>query len=189
MIYYKSGLVAEDFVNHIIERGESYPITEGGIGNGEQPFVDKEKRSCDIHWIPPTAENAEIVNFSNHFACEINRYKFGFEYRCTADFQYTVYNADVGGHYGWHIDTFGKSMDKAYDRKFTVIVQLSDPSEYEGGEFQLHPSIIKNMPPQDELKVKGTIIAFPSYLVHRATKVTNGTRKALVFWAEGPPFC
>ena len=35
---------------------------------------------------------------------------------------------------------------------------------------------------------KGTIIVFPSYLVHRVKPVVKGTRYSLVVWFCGEPF-
>jgi PKHD-type hydroxylase len=35
---------------------------------------------------------------------------------------------------------------------------------------------------------RGTVIAFPSYVLHRVTPITSGVRKALVVWAMGPKF-
>ena len=37
-------------------------------------------------------------------------------------------------------------------------------------------------------KERGTVIAFPSYQLHRVTPVTAGIRKSLVAWVLGPDF-
>ena len=74
--------------------------------------------------------------------------------------------------------------DATSTRKLSVSVQLSDPSEYEGGDLEL-------MVNRNYIKVpkeKGTIIFFPSYLTHRVTKVTSGKRNSLVAWFHGPSF-
>ena len=42
--------------------------------------------------------------------------------------------------------------------------------------------------PTETKRKKGTIIFFPSYTLHEVTKVTKGTRRALVGWATGPAF-
>jgi PKHD-type hydroxylase len=68
-------------------------------------------------------------------------------------------------------------------RKLSLVCQLSDPSEYEGGELQINTGEI--FTPE---KQKGTVILFPSYLLHRVTPVTKGTRRSLVLWIEGPAF-
>ena len=39
-----------------------------------------------------------------------------------------------------------------------------------------------------EIKNKGTIIVFPSVLLHTVTPVTKGTRHSLVQWFSGPDF-
>lgn len=70
------------------------------------------------------------------------------------------------------------------NRKLSLVCQLSDPSEYEGGEFQINPGGSILVPE----RTKGTVIIFPSYLVHRVAPVTKGTRRSLVLWVEGPAF-
>jgi len=69
-------------------------------------------------------------------------------------------------------------------RKISITVQLSDPDEYEGGDFEflIGKEIIK-LP-----RKKGCAIVFPSYFLHRVTPVTKGTRKSLVLWGSGQPF-
>ena len=50
-------------------------------------------------------------------------------------FQYTIYK-ETGDHYNWHVDS-----DQVTDtllRKISVSVQLSDPSEYEGSDLEIH---------------------------------------------------
>jgi PKHD-type hydroxylase len=70
-------------------------------------------------------------------------------------------------------------------RKISVVIQLSDPTEYEGGELQVmngeEPYRVCN-------KEKGSLIMFPSFLLHRVTPVTKGCRRSLVLWISGPPF-
>ena len=97
--------------------------------------------------------------------------------------QLSEYKADPSGkngHYDWHMDV----GETASTRKISMSIQLTGESDYDGGdlEFMIHRSIIKA--PRE----KGTVIFFPSYLTHRVTKVTRGTRRSLVFWFHGPPF-
>ena len=63
-------------------------------------------------------------------------------------------------------------------------MQLSSPDEYEGGEmqFMINQNIITAP------KEKGTAIIFPSFALHRVTKVTSGSRKSIVGWIAGPPY-
>ena len=65
-------------------------------------------------------------------------------------------------------------------------MQLTDPSQYDGGDFQFHQ--LGDRPDDQELRAQGTIVIFPSYLVHRITAVTRGCRHSLVAWYDGPEF-
>ena len=71
--------------------------------------------------------------------------------------------------------------DVPYDRKISFPVQLSDPSDYEGVDFGIH-----NQKLPDWHKEKGTVLVFPSYMLHKVNPVTKGIRRSLVAWFEGP---
>lgn len=96
--------------------------------------------------------------------------------------QYTVY--EEGEYYNWHVDSVGP--ENGYTRKLSFSLQLSDASEYEGGELQLMDTFGNNtyFPPTE----KGTIIIFDSRVKHRVRKVKKGIRKSLVGWVMGPKF-
>lgn len=116
----------------------------------------------------------------------INEETFKFDlYGMLDDFVLGVYNADNGeygnGHFTWHVDAAGGTS--AF-RKLSVIVALSDPTEYEGGEFQVFSGGIANYSKLDQ----GSVIVFPSYMQHRVTPVTEGSRKVLINFAVGPRF-
>ena len=69
-------------------------------------------------------------------------------------------------------------------RKLSLVVQLSDPEDYEGGDLEIYtghePLVVK--------KKKGMTAFFPSYQLHGVTPVTKGTRYSLVVWVHGPAF-
>ncbi len=96
-------------------------------------------------------------------------------------FQYTVYEGAEGGYYGWHVDVGEKNYEP---RKISLSLQLSDPSDYEGGDLILQAG---NGDYRAET-ARGALIAFPSFVLHRVTPVTSGTRKSLVIWVAGPDF-
>ena len=60
-------------------------------------------------------------------------------------------------------------------RKLSLVLELTDPSEYEGGQLQLN-----NGHPMDTEQLRGRLFAFPSFMLHRVTPVTRGTRRSLV---------
>jgi PKHD-type hydroxylase len=83
------------------------------------------------------------------------------------------------GQFDWHNDYSHGLADAP--RKLTIIIQLSDEDDYEGGALEVFGTEVQVLP-----RRRGTIIAFPSFLFHRVTPVTSGIRRALVAWIGGP---
>ena len=74
----------------------------------------------------------------------------------------------------------GITVNNEKTRKLSMSIILND--DYEGGEFEFygHKKSIK--------PTKGTVIVFPSYMVHRVKPVTKGIRYSVVAWFCGEPF-
>ena len=87
-----------------------------------------------------------------------------------------------GDFFDWHLD-FGNGFSSK--RKLSLSIQLSDSDEYEGGDLQflLGGSKTENAP-----REKGSVIVFPSFILHRVTKITSGKRKSIVGWISGRPY-
>lgn len=141
-----------------------------------------EYRRSNVGWFNPNdAEHGWLIkklsdNIAYFNALHWNFDLTGFVEPC----QYTVYTAEQLGHYNWHIDMTNKWNRSP--RKLSVVVQLSDPDEYEGGEF-----CIKTHETETVLsKKKGNLIIFPSYVLHKVNPVTKGVRRSLVCWIAGP---
>ena len=137
-----------------------------------------DKRSSKQVWI---TENHWISGFIMHYANIANRH---FQYDIDGihqhALQYTVYNP--GDHYTWHVDDMIHQAPSV--RKLSFSLQLSDPSEYEGGELQFYHANGSHL----ANKTKGSITFFDSRVMHRVRKVRSGTRRALVGWIGGPPW-
>lgn len=100
--------------------------------------------------------------------------------------QFTEYKQEYGGHFGIHRDTdhfYHATNTTKLKRKVTLVIQLSDPFTYEGGELVLYPKKGQTITGQ---RNRGCGIMFPSRMPHEAKKVTVGTRYSLVAWFEGP---
>ena len=96
------------------------------------------------------------------------------------------YSSPHGGM-GWHIDLSTGGGSTA-NRKLNILLQLSDPDEYEGGELQLFvPHQNKELPIVTLPKEKGNMVVFPPWVPHRVCPVTKGTRRSLVTYLHGPP--
>lgn len=106
--------------------------------------------------------------------------KWGYVIDSHESVQYAEYGPEQ--HYHWHTDTFTLS-GSAEDRKVTAVCLMNDPSEFDGGEFQVQLYDDYTAP-----LTKGTIIAFPSILQHRVTPVISGKRISATVWLSGPRF-
>lgn len=112
---------------------------------------------------------------------------FGFDLNYFHEIQFTEYDSAYGGHYGWHEDLLWVPRnDSAIQRKLSIVIQLSDPTEYTGGDLQF--DMAEEKPDANHLKFQGSAIVFPSFIKHRVTPVETGRRYSLVTWYEGPPF-
>lgn len=141
---------------------------------------DDELRKSSVIFIENKIENGWIYQKMAAIAMQVNNERFWFDILgFHQNLQLTNYS--VGDHFNWHQD-FGRG--EISDRKISLTVQLSDPDEYEGGdlEFMINHKVVQ-VP-----REKGTIIIFPSYILHRVTPITRGTRKSIVGWVAGPPF-
>jgi PKHD-type hydroxylase len=196
-------ILPNDIIN-IIERdlGQQYDKTVGnsrvGIGEGGIDSIRHSQNS----WIP---SHHWVNGFIMHYVNIANRTNFLYDLTGIdgETVQYTVYNE--GCYYGWHTDqdyeSYYKPITKTnrdggevlvhdYLNKNTEVVRklsfsllLSDPDEYEGGNFQMMNGGKKSyfVP-----RKKGIISVFDSRTPHRVLKVTKGTRKSIVGWCVGP---
>jgi PKHD-type hydroxylase len=180
--FWKTGLT-NDQIDEIISVGNNYPIATTAMGFGGED-KSTQHRSSEIRWIPENT-NPTISDLIWSFARTANRNAFGFDISYLIDLQYTTYYADNNGQYDWHHDVFWPNIT-AFDRKLSVVIQLSDSQDYEGGDFELD-SWCPPLPAED-IRTKGAIIVFPSFLRHRVTPVTKGIRRSLVSWIEGAKF-
>lgn len=175
--------ITEDKIDSIIKECEPYPIISATIGDDAYMKNDQYRRS-DIRWVDPF-QSEWVKDLLWRYSEEANRNAFGFDISYLREIQFTTYNSDNQGKYDWHNDIFWANP-RAYDRKVSIIIQLSDSKDYEGGDFQFDSGVPS--PDPEMVRNKGAIIVFPSFLLHRVTPVTKGTRKSLVAWVEGPKF-
>lgn len=178
-----SGVLNDQFIEHIINTGMKFPAVDASIGFDGS--TNKEGyRSSTNRWIPVNADKA-ISETLWWYGKEANKNAFGFYIDDLVDIQFTEYHAVNNGKYDWHHDTFWGNPT-TYDRKISIVIQLSDPKDYEGGDFQLDSQY--EQPNPESIKKKGSVIVFPSFIPHRVTPVTKGTRRSLVTWIQGPKF-
>ena len=210
--YFKSALspkICDDIVAYGKAHQTEMAVT-GGLGRGENKDAYKadgtmkkgavknlqKKRKSEIVWMNDKWIYKEIHPFI-HEANKKSGWNFDWDF--SESCQFTKYG--VGQHYGWHCDSWDKPYEKEGPekgkiRKLSMTCQLTDGSEYKGGELEFD---FRNYDPhmRDESKhriqckeilPKGSIIVFPSFVWHRVKPVTSGTRYSLVVWHLGRPF-
>jgi PKHD-type hydroxylase len=172
-----------DEINAIITHAENIRLVAATLGEGEEK-APANIRVSKTAWISQTSEISWLYDRLGYIARQINGqfYKFNL-HGFYEDFQFTVYEGDEESHYTWHTDA-GPSGNGAPPRKLSMVMQLTDPSEYEGGNLE----VLTGPTPTVVDKEFGLIAAFPSYVLHRVTPVTKGLRRTLVVWVTGPAF-
>ena len=206
--YFKSALrpkFCDEVIKYALSKREKFALT-GGVGRqrdlNDKPLSRKEeegvkqKRNSSIVWLDEGWIYKEIQPYV-HEANE--RAGWNFNWERTENVQFTKYK--LNQYYDWHCDSWDKPYDKegpdnGLIRKLSMTCQLTDGSEYKGGELEFD---FRNYDPhmRDESKhriqckeilPKGSIIVFPSFVWHRVKPVTSGTRYSLVVWHLGRPF-
>lgn len=173
--YFEKAFTKEQ-CEEIVKLGESLlPHTAATFG-GENTDI----RDSKVSWIQPNADSENVFRRVTDIVNSLNDRFFKFKLEGFGEgFQFTKYVAPAG-KYDLHIDKTYNSVI----RKLSVVIQLSDPADYEGGDlllkFSNEPTVVK--------KEQGYLVAFPSYVLHGVQPVTSGTRYTLVGWITGPAF-
>jgi len=201
--YFKSALTPK-FCDDVISYANSQKESIARTGGFDKEKLTKEdvkniqrKRKSDLVWL----NDVWIYKELHPFVHEANKKAgWNFQWNRSESCQFTKYK--LNQYYDWHCDSWDKPYDKPNTedhgkiRKLSMTCQLTDGSEYTGGELEFD---FRNYDPhmRDESKhkiqckeilPKGSIIIFPSFVWHRVKPVTSGTRYSLVVWHLGNPF-
>lgn len=165
-----------DELDAIVEMGSRSALRPGVTGHGHRTDV----RKSDIGWLYPSEVTGWVFARLAGAVQAANDQFFGFDLSgMEQGLQFTRYTAP-GEHYDWHIDRgIGQGI-----RKLSFVVQLSDPTDYDGGELE----IWTGGEPHVADRTRGVITFFPSWTMHRVRPVTRGVRYSLVCWVSGPSF-
>ena len=212
--YFQSALTAK-MCDDILAYGKSHQAEMAVTGDVENVIKTKnkldkkdikniqKKRKSDIVWLNDQWIYKEIYPYIH----EANKNAgWNFDWDWSESCQFTKYG--VGQYYGWHCDSWEEPyqrkqnddgswpMDHGKIRKLSVTISLTEPNEYVGGnlEFDFRNQVDweKNKKAKikecTEIRPRGSIIVFPSFVWHRVAPVTSGTRYSLVIWNLGHPF-
>jgi PKHD-type hydroxylase len=172
-----NGAISPDECKQIIAYGNTHELDQGEtVGN----LYASDLRKAELTWLSPHGELEWLARRLTDVIQEVNRQYFGFDlYGMVEGFQFTKYEAPSGNH-SLHMD----SSPGITVRKLSLSLQLSAPSDYEGGELE----VVTGKTPEVASKEQGSITIFPSYVLHEVKPVTSGTRYSLVAWVTGPAF-
>lgn len=181
-VTWENGFTEEE-LDRIIKAGEAQTLQKAVIGGRDSNSDYSELRESSVAWLPYSQENSWLFDRMAWIARQLNGQFYKFDlYGFCEDMQFTVYRGELEGHYTWHVDA--GTNNGMPPRKFSLVLQLSNPEDFEGGDLQVFTS----SEPATITKKRGLIAAFPSYVLHRVTPVTSGVRKTLVIWTCGPAF-
>ena len=197
--YFKSAIppkICDDIIEYGKSQQEQIALTgeHDPEKDSEQNIKDiSKKRKSNIVWMDDPWIYKEIQPYVN--TANINA-GWNFQWDRSESCQFTKYK--LNQFYDWHCDSWVKPYDKPESpdhgkiRKLSVTVSLSDDTDYEGGDFEFdfrntdsgsnQPRLCK------EIRPKGSVVVFPSFVWHRVKPVTSGTRYSLVIWNLGKPW-
>ena len=204
--YFKSALTpkfCDEVIAYANQQKEVIALTGGYEKkkklNKEEIKNLQRKRKSDLVWLNDTWIYKELHPYVQQANIQAG---WNFDWNFSESCQFTKYKHNQ--YYDWHCDSWEKPYNKKNKndpnhgkiRKLSMTCQLSDGSEYQGGELEFD---FRNYDPpmRDEAKhkvqckeilPKGSIIVFPSFVWHRVKPVTSGTRYSLVVWHLGYPF-
>jgi len=169
------GAYSKAEVDRIEALGRELVFQQAKVATGA---VNPERRISRVAWLPNDARwgwlyqrmHAYVQQFNLHYGFDV----WGFQ----ESMQFLEYAE--GGHFDWHVDA---GVPGAAPRKLSFTLQLSDPASYDGGDLEVWGADRAVVP-----RARGTLICFPSFVLHRVTPVTTGMRRAIVAWVTGEPF-
>lgn len=182
--YYTNGFTPEE-CDKILELGLQLPAKDALLGVSGN-FQDNSTRRSKIRFIEKQSHTQFDFVFKQlwNLALEANDNFFDFHISKLNYIQLAEYDSSYHGEYKPHIDVFWMNKDPKYHRKLTCVVQLTDPSEYEGGDFEVYKT--EQALPKEIIRQKGAVIFIPSFIEHAALPVTRGRRYSLAAWFDGP---
>ena len=173
-------------IDKIYQQTTSIENNNSMVFNNNTSIKNPHYRSGSTKWIPQSPEWFWLYKKLQDSVIYANKILWNFNLSSiTEEIQYGEYSSVGKDHYNWHVD-IGKGHPSL--RKLSVIIQLSNPDEYEGGDVEFFTGGDYNDSKLKMNKEKGSALVFPSYILHRVTPVTKGIRKSLVLWVGGTQF-
>jgi len=192
--------ICNDLINYALSKQTNIAtiasVSEDEIKKDKNKLLNLQKtRNSNIVWLRDQWIYNEILPFVRSANVSAN---WNFDWDYSEDCQFTIYKENQ--FYDWHPDAsptpYNNNKIPQLNnkiRKLSVTVSLSPAEEYEGGELEFYyptdnPELKPFTKKCEEIKEQGSVVVFPSYIVHRVKPVTKGTRYSLVVWNVGNPY-
>jgi len=180
---YKNNVFNAEELKNIIEYCNTLEKVEGTINTTKNDFGTNESfRNSKISWVSRNEESAWFFDKLAQNIDMLNETYYRFDLYGYPNLQFTEYDAKNLGKYDYHMDMFMGNyiQSEPLTRKLSATLLLND--NFEGGEFGFYQ---QNLQPNMSA---GSLIVFPSFLIHKVNPVTKGVRNSLVAWCVGPKF-
>lgn len=164
----------------IIEQGEKLSIEQAKINKSDDVKIEVRKNRVGF-FNSSVRDNAWIYQRVTDAVNNLNRQFFQYDLDYLELLQFTVYD-QLNDHYNAHMDAVMPIC--VHNRKLSFSVQLTAPEDYDGCDLE----IFRNGEYQPAVRTQGSMIFFPSFILHQVTPLTRGTRHSLVGWVCGPNF-
>ena len=174
------------------EEGTVSNSVKGAVA-GSASYVDLDKRNTTL-FIPPEFDGEDVwcKKMVDHIL-SFNTHKEGYGFdiigmaEVPAMMRYMAPDVNPNkkaGKYDWHMDLGPEPVQSMRKLSYSILLNVG---EYEGGELEF------NVGKKTEVSLVGpdalgSMILFPSYLIHRVLPITKGTRYAIVGWMHGNSF-
>ena len=178
--FWKDDFLTDEEIKRVLEMGERGNWHAGEVLTAGESEYNQKHRHASVCSMSLDEENYWLFDKLGTIITQCNHAKYNFDVTGIFEPIGLVRYTD-GCHFDWHKD-HGSGIISV--RKLSLVVQLSHPEDYEGGDLEFFGDVDTDQ----TLRQRGTVIIFPSFIYHRVTPVTAGTRTSLVAWFSGPPF-
>ena len=190
-VVHKDDFLTEKRCDELIDmfsKSEQYKATVAGTykGNGSDVVNENVRKVQEVRFSEDIVlSDGFNLNKNLTMACEMaNTLFFNFDTSNQLS-NIRMLRYEDTGKYDWHLDI---GNEETSVRKITAIVQLSNESDYEGGNFEFSMTDETGKDTAVGSRKKGSLILFPSYLGHRVSPLTSGVRYSILTWMLGNAF-
>ena len=181
--FIRTGKLSDRELSIVLKEAEKYRknVFTSGLSrvdkeNKKIDYEDENIRKSDVYF-PQSQEARRTFNILQSLIIQEYAGK-KLDVAQISEVQFVHY--PLGGKFNWHHDIIKIGREDGKTRGLTFSMNLSDSSEYDGGNLTLKVSKEKTMSLGRE---RGSWIIFPSFVLHNVDEITRGSRDAIVVWS------